>query len=63
MPLCVVVFAAQYHDWDLVAVLVRMRWTCYAGITVVIVMQSYWFLTLLRMAGGTIKKDWKHNIK
>ena len=55
MPMCIVVYAAQYHQWSIMDTLRHLRWTCYAGIVTDVLIQGYWFISLLTLARGVIR--------
>lgn len=59
MPACFLIYAAQYHQWNLVDALAHMKWSCYAGISTVIFLQTYWFMALLKLMCGVVRTRWK----
>lgn len=51
-PAVVVIFAAQYHAWDIIATLKSLYTMCIVSTTVWQVLEVYWFCLILNLAAG-----------
>ncbi len=50
IPFVLLVYAAQYHNWNIVAALRKLRVVCYVAILLQYCLQLYWFNLILRLA-------------
>ena len=50
IPLVLMVYAAQYHNWNIVAALQRLRLVCYVSIILQYFLQFYWFIKIVKLA-------------
>lgn len=58
-PLTVLLYAAQNHDWDVLAAMWTMRPVCHVTLALEFVLQVYWFSGLIRIAGSTVAaRNW-----
>ena len=53
LPLVTLLYAAQYHDWSLSAALTSMTPVCHFFNSVQLLLQTFWFLSLLRIAAAS----------
>lgn len=53
LPLVTLLYAAQYHNWSLPSALTTMTPVCHFFNSVQFLLQTYWFLSLLRIAAAT----------
>ncbi len=56
LPFMVMVYAAEYHNWNIYKALLHMRVVCYVSITLEMTMQVYWFIFIVRVALGDLCK-------
>ena len=47
------VYAAQYHNWNLLAALRKLRLVCYVSIILQYCLQFYWFILIMKLALGS----------
>ena len=52
----VLVYAAQYHSWDVYRALLHMRMVCYVTIILEMTLQTYWFTFIVRVAFSDLCK-------
>lgn len=56
IPFTLMVYAAQYHSWNIVAALRRLRLVCYIAIGLQYVLQFYWFILIVKLALKSLAK-------
>ena len=47
-PLCILVYAAQYHDWDMVKAIHGLHSICIISMILWQVLETYWFMKIWR---------------
>ena len=50
IPFDVIVYAAQYHGWNIFQALLKLHLTCYVSIIIMYIMQIYWFSMIFKLA-------------
>lgn len=50
IPFAITVYAAQYHNWNFISALLRLRLVCYIFIGLQYIMQLYWFILIVKLA-------------
>jgi len=50
IPFDVIVYAAQYHNWNIFRALQKFQLSCYVSIFLMYIMQIYWFAMILTLA-------------
>lgn len=56
VPFTLLVYAAQYHNWDIVSALLRLRIVCYIAIFLQYILQIYWFVLIIRLGLKSLTK-------
>ena len=54
VPITVTIYAAQYHQWDVVQALGRMTRICHLCNAIQFCLQLYWFVCLLQLAARVV---------
>ena len=49
IPFALTVYAAQYHNWEIMATLYQLRLVCYISIILQYILQIYWFILILKL--------------
>ena len=55
-PLVVVIYAAQYHNWDIVSSLYHLYPMCIIATTIWQSLEMYWFWMIIQLIAGYTKK-------
>ncbi len=55
VPITVTIYAAQYHQWNLLEAMGRMQTICYVCNLLQFSFQLYWFVQLVRLAGQVVR--------
>ena len=55
VPITVTIYAAQYHQWDVLQALRHMRAVCHLANALQLGLQTYWFVLLLRLAVRVVR--------
>ncbi len=53
-PLTILLFAAQQHDWDLLAAASAMKPMCHVALGLEFLLQLYWFSAIVVVAANAI---------
>ena len=61
-PLAVLIYAGQYHSWSVWSALNAMYPICHFFNTVQFILQTYWYLAIVNIALGTVKKTTKSSV-
>ena len=55
IPFVLLVYAAQYHNWNIVSALRKLKVVCYVSIILQYCLQFYWFNLIVRLALRSFK--------
>ncbi len=55
VPLSILVFSAQYHEWRVIDALYHMRWHCHVCNLIQFLLQLYWFVSLMQLAWDVVR--------
>lgn len=55
-PIVIVIYAAQYHQWDVVKALYSLYPLCIVSTGVWQVLEIYWFWMIIQLVAGFTKK-------
>lgn len=58
-PLAVLIYAGQYHSWSIWSALNAMYPVCHFFNTVQCILQTYWYLAIVNIALGTVRRTTK----
>jgi hypothetical protein len=58
VPITVTIYAAQYHQWNLVTAMSTMRVICHLGNALQCCFQTYWFVLLVGLAARVVRTSW-----
>ena len=56
-PIMILIYAAQYHNWDVYKALFHMTTTCYVSMSLELSLQIYWFILILGVAFNDLCKQ------
>ena len=56
IPFALLVYAAQYHNWDIMKAVFHLRLACYVFIILQYIMQFYWFVLIVKLALQSLAK-------
>ena len=56
-PIMILIYAAQYHNWDVYKALFHMTTTCYVSMSLELSLQIYWFIFVLGVAFNDLCKQ------
>ncbi len=60
VPSSIAIYAAQYHQWDVMQALGTMKRVCHLGNALQFSFQLYWFVLLLRLSASVVR-GWAAN--
>ena len=55
VPIAILVYTAQYHEWNVMKALATMRWMCHTGNLIQFLFMLNWFIRLLLVARNVIR--------
>ena len=55
-PLAILIYAGQYHNWNIWSALNSMYPVCHFSNSVQFVLQTYWYLAIVSIALGTVRR-------
>lgn len=55
-PIVIMIYAAQYHNWDVVKALYSLYPLCIVSTTIWQILELYWFWMIIQLVAGFTKK-------
>ena len=56
IPIVLLIYAAQCHNWNLIAALRKLKLICYFSICLQYTLQFYWFIKIVKLALMSLAK-------